>query len=348
MGQRLGHGSPLRRHRRPRGLGPNDADSGRRRPRRGTAPAVHRPAQRLRRPHPGGGRPLRQRVLPESPVQGRQHLPDRPSRHHLARRRHPGPVRRTRGQTGAAAPGSRRFPGQGRDGGLPRAQEPARLGRRHAAAGTLALQDHRHDRRERTHRLPRTGLLRGRLGAETHGLLPGAPADRVWQTGRDTREDRPGAAAHGPGRVRGAADPGRRVHRRRRPLRRRAPRPPTGRAAPGRLGQPHDPADRGGRSTRRSPARPGHRHRLLPPRPSDAGLHRGAGRERLAQLPRSLPVLAALVAVAIPAAAVLVTLLAMRGVVVEPLGVVRTAKQRRRRLWWRLLPPLAASRCSTR
>jgi hypothetical protein len=53
------------------------------------------------------------------------------------------------------------------------------------------------------------------------------------------------------------------------------------------------------------------------------------------------PALAALVAVAIPAAAVLVTLLAMRGVVVEPLGVVRAAKQRRRRLWWRLLPPLA-------
>ncbi|MFH8801033.1 ABC transporter permease [Streptomyces sp. NPDC017936] len=53
------------------------------------------------------------------------------------------------------------------------------------------------------------------------------------------------------------------------------------------------------------------------------------------------PVLAALVAVAIPVAAVLVTLLAMRGVVVEPLGVVRAAEQRRRRLWWRLLPPLA-------
>ncbi|MBB5926852.1 ABC transporter permease [Streptomyces echinatus] len=53
------------------------------------------------------------------------------------------------------------------------------------------------------------------------------------------------------------------------------------------------------------------------------------------------PGLAALVAVAIPIAAVLVTLLAMRGVVVEPLGVVRAAKQRRRRLWWRLLPPLA-------
>ncbi|GGS79008.1 ABC transporter permease [Streptomyces cinerochromogenes] len=53
------------------------------------------------------------------------------------------------------------------------------------------------------------------------------------------------------------------------------------------------------------------------------------------------PALAALVAVAVPASAVLVTLLAMRGVVVEPLGVVRTAKQARRRLWWRLLLPLA-------
>ncbi|MGW6732268.1 ABC transporter permease [Streptomyces sp. NPDC055013] len=53
------------------------------------------------------------------------------------------------------------------------------------------------------------------------------------------------------------------------------------------------------------------------------------------------PALAALVALAIPVAAVLVTLLAMRGVVVEPLGVVRAAKQRRRRLWWRLIPPLA-------
>ncbi|MGW3724871.1 ABC transporter permease [Streptomyces sp. NPDC000851] len=53
------------------------------------------------------------------------------------------------------------------------------------------------------------------------------------------------------------------------------------------------------------------------------------------------PVLAALVALAVPAAAVLVTLFALRGVVIEPLGVVRTAKQRRRRLWWRLLLPLA-------
>ncbi|MFG2265441.1 ABC transporter permease [Streptomyces sp. NPDC048720] len=53
------------------------------------------------------------------------------------------------------------------------------------------------------------------------------------------------------------------------------------------------------------------------------------------------PALVALVAVAVPASAVLVTLLAMRGVVVEPLGVVRTARPARRRLWWRLLLPLA-------
>jgi hypothetical protein len=36
-----------------------------------------------------------------------------------------------------------------------------------------------------------------------------------------------------------------------------------------------------------------------------------------------------------------VTLLALRGVVIEPLGVVRKAKPPRRRLWWRLLLPLA-------
>ncbi len=53
------------------------------------------------------------------------------------------------------------------------------------------------------------------------------------------------------------------------------------------------------------------------------------------------PALAALVAVAVPAAAVGVTLLALRGVVIEPLGVVRTAKPSRRRLWWRLLLPVA-------
>ncbi|WP_314411147.1 ABC transporter permease [Streptomyces sp. DSM 40484] len=53
------------------------------------------------------------------------------------------------------------------------------------------------------------------------------------------------------------------------------------------------------------------------------------------------PALAALIAVAVPAAAVAVTLLALRGVVIEPLGVVRTARPARRRLWWRLLLPLA-------
>ncbi|MFD8258378.1 ABC transporter permease [Streptomyces griseoluteus] len=53
------------------------------------------------------------------------------------------------------------------------------------------------------------------------------------------------------------------------------------------------------------------------------------------------PLLALLVALAVPACAVVVTLLAMRGVVIEPLGVVRTAVPARRRLWWRLLLPLA-------
>ncbi|MGW1805135.1 ABC transporter permease [Streptomyces sp. NPDC002078] len=57
------------------------------------------------------------------------------------------------------------------------------------------------------------------------------------------------------------------------------------------------------------------------------------------------PALAALVAVAVPAAAVLVTLFALRGVVIEPLGVVRTAKPARRRLWWRLLLPLGGLAC---
>ncbi|MGX9883857.1 ABC transporter permease [Streptomyces sp. NPDC002276] len=53
------------------------------------------------------------------------------------------------------------------------------------------------------------------------------------------------------------------------------------------------------------------------------------------------PLLALAVALAVPAAAVVVTLLALRGVVIEPLGVVRKAKPPRRRLWWRLLMPLA-------
>ncbi|MEU8778780.1 FtsX-like permease family protein [Streptomyces sp. NPDC048606] len=53
------------------------------------------------------------------------------------------------------------------------------------------------------------------------------------------------------------------------------------------------------------------------------------------------PWLALLVAVAVPVAAVAVTLLTLRRVTIEPLGVVRTTKARRRRIWWRLLLPLA-------
>ncbi|MEU2429624.1 FtsX-like permease family protein [Streptomyces sp. NPDC007861] len=65
---------------------------------------------------------------------------------------------------------------------------------------------------------------------------------------------------------------------------------------------------------------------------------------RLSVFPGDLaptPWLAVLVALAVPAAAVGVTLFALRGVVIEPLGVVRTAKPARRRIWWRLLVPLA-------
>ncbi|GLV80098.1 ABC transporter permease [Streptomyces hygroscopicus] len=53
----------------------------------------------------------------------------------------------------------------------------------------------------------------------------------------------------------------------------------------------------------------------------------------------SLP-LALAVAVAVPALAVVVTLVALRGIAIEPLGVVRNAAPKRRRLWWRLLLPL--------
>lgn len=53
------------------------------------------------------------------------------------------------------------------------------------------------------------------------------------------------------------------------------------------------------------------------------------------------PWLAALIALAVPAAAVAVTLFALRGVIIEPLGVVRTATPGKRRIWWRLLLPLA-------
>ncbi|WP_030580071.1 FtsX-like permease family protein [Streptomyces anulatus] len=51
--------------------------------------------------------------------------------------------------------------------------------------------------------------------------------------------------------------------------------------------------------------------------------------------------LAVLIGVAVPLTAVLVTLVAMRSVVIEPLGVVRRGRERGRRLWWRLPVPLA-------
>ncbi|MGW1379795.1 ABC transporter permease [Streptomyces sp. NPDC002446] len=54
-----------------------------------------------------------------------------------------------------------------------------------------------------------------------------------------------------------------------------------------------------------------------------------------------VPALAALVAAAVPLCAVGVTLFALRGVAIEPLGVVRHSAGRRRRLWWRLPLPLA-------
>lgn len=51
--------------------------------------------------------------------------------------------------------------------------------------------------------------------------------------------------------------------------------------------------------------------------------------------------LALVVLLAVPSAAVGITLLALRSVVIEPLGVVRTAPLARRRLWWRVVPPIA-------
>lgn len=51
--------------------------------------------------------------------------------------------------------------------------------------------------------------------------------------------------------------------------------------------------------------------------------------------------LSVLIALAVPLTALLVTLAAMRSVVIEPLGVVRDSRSRGRRLWWRLLLPVA-------
>ncbi|WP_455567346.1 FtsX-like permease family protein [Streptomyces angustmyceticus] len=51
------------------------------------------------------------------------------------------------------------------------------------------------------------------------------------------------------------------------------------------------------------------------------------------------PLAAALIAVLVPTAAVVVTLVAQRGVTVEPLGIVRDRPALRRRLWWRVALP---------
>lgn len=53
------------------------------------------------------------------------------------------------------------------------------------------------------------------------------------------------------------------------------------------------------------------------------------------------PALAVLVVLGVPATAIAVTLIALRGTAVEPLGVVRRAVPRRRRLWWRVAVPAA-------
>ncbi|WP_329365392.1 ABC transporter permease [Streptomyces sp. NBC_00669] len=51
------------------------------------------------------------------------------------------------------------------------------------------------------------------------------------------------------------------------------------------------------------------------------------------------PALTVLIVLAVPIASIAVTLASLRGTTIEPLGVVRHAVGRRRRLWWRLLLP---------
>jgi hypothetical protein len=51
------------------------------------------------------------------------------------------------------------------------------------------------------------------------------------------------------------------------------------------------------------------------------------------------PLLGALIVLGVPASSVALCLVSMRGLIVEPLGVVRQAVPRPRRLWWRLAPP---------
>ncbi|MEU6761257.1 FtsX-like permease family protein [Streptomyces sp. NPDC046853] len=54
-----------------------------------------------------------------------------------------------------------------------------------------------------------------------------------------------------------------------------------------------------------------------------------------------VPGLAALVLIAVPLTAFVVTLVSLRSVSIEPLGVFRSAKPRKRRIWWRVLMPVA-------
>lgn len=64
---------------------------------------------------------------------------------------------------------------------------------------------------------------------------------------------------------------------------------------------------------------------------------------RLSMFPSDVrpdPLLTLLLVVAVPAAAVAVTMLSLRGVVIEPLAVTRRTGDARRRLWWRLLLPV--------
>ncbi|MGG2458456.1 FtsX-like permease family protein [Streptomyces sp. RGM 3693] len=55
------------------------------------------------------------------------------------------------------------------------------------------------------------------------------------------------------------------------------------------------------------------------------------------------PLAALLIAVLVPTAAVLVTLVAQRGITIEPLGIVRKRTPVRRRLWWRIALPVVGA-----
>ncbi|GAA2241114.1 ABC transporter permease [Streptomyces amakusaensis] len=54
-----------------------------------------------------------------------------------------------------------------------------------------------------------------------------------------------------------------------------------------------------------------------------------------------VPALGGLILLAVPVVSVVVTLITLRSVLIEPLGVVRRSAPRRRRLWWRLVLPSA-------